>query len=235
MVNKDQIAYEMHEHFKNAVTGDPLDDYNDYTIDDQGLVHVHTDIQTQYPSKTGKLPVQFGEVAGDFLISRMNLTSLQGCPTWVYGNFDCSDNALTSLMHAPSKCEDLNCSRNKLTSLSHAPKVANEIDCSYNLLTDLTTCPGAPVVFAAYNPFEHFRNTSGDIKLITITYAPDLPLLGLLSVHHVEIFDPDTGEYMEPLSKMLNAHVGKGVSNKAAMLKCAAELIRAGYKGNAKW
>lgn len=235
MVNKDLIRRELLAHFRNAVTQDILDDYDDYEIDDQGIVNVHTDIQAIIPSVTGKLPVKFGEVQGDFLISKMQLTSLKGCPTWVYANFDCSENSLTSLMHAPTKCEDFICSRNKLTNLSHAPTVAKLFDCSYNLLTDLTTCPGAQEVFAAYNPFEHFRNTPGNIERVTITYKPNLPLLGLLSVHHVEIFDPDNGEYMEPLSKILNAHVGKGVINKAAMLKCAGELIRTGYKGNARW
>lgn len=235
MVNKHEIERQLHAHFWNANTSEPLDAYDDYEIDDQGLVHVHIDIIGHMPSVTGKLPVQFSEVDGDFLIHKMNLTSLVGAPIKVVGAFDCSENLLTSLLHAPTKCEDLNCSRNKLTNLTHAPMVANSIDCSYNLLTDLTTCPGAQDVFAAYNPFEHFRNTPTDIERVTITYAPNLPLLGLLSVHHVEVFDPDTGEYKEDLSKILNAHVGKGVLNKAAMLKCAGELIKAGYKGNARW
>jgi hypothetical protein len=235
MVNKDLIARELYEHFWNANTNMPLDRYDDYEIDDQGLVHVHVDIQSVAPSISGRLPVQFSEVDGDFLIINMNLTSLVGAPTHVEGIFDCSHNLLMSLEHAPKTCGYFNCQGNKLTHLAHAPQGANSIDCSKNLLTDLSTCPGSQDVFAAYNPFETFKDTPTDVERVTITYAPNLPLLGLLTMHHVEIFDPDNGEYKEDLSKILNAHVGKGVSNKASMLKCAGELIKSGYKGNARW
>lgn len=234
MVNQDQIHQDLHWYFEDANTEMPLQE-DQYQIDDQGVVHVHADVLRIRRSVDGALPVQFGRVNGDFLVHDMSLTSLVGAPHIVLGAFNCSQNLLTSLMHAPRTCENMDCSHNKLTNLSHAPIVSNSLDCSYNLLTDLTTCPGAQDVFAAYNPFEHFRNTPGDIERVTITYKPNLPLLGLLSVHHVEIFDPDNGEYMEPLSKILNAHIGKGVTNKVAMLKCAGELIKAGYKGNARW
>ncbi len=235
MVNTDKIQLDLLWYFQDANTELPLHE-SQYEIDPDGVVHViRTDIQRNRVSLTGLLPVQFGEVEGDFLISNMNLTSLKGCPRHVDGNFDCSENSLTSLQHAPSTCEDLDCSRNKLTTLHHAPVVANSISCSHNLLTDLSTAPGAQDMFAAYNPFKTFRNMNKDIDRITITYDTNLPLLGLLSVRHVEIFDPDTGEYMDKLSKILNAHAGKGVDNKAQMLMCAAELVKAGYKGNAKW
>jgi hypothetical protein len=235
MVNKEEIAQELHAHFQNANTNQPLDDYDDYEIDQNGLVHVHTDIQSVAPSISGQLPVQFSVVDGDFLIRKMKLTSLVGAPTHVEGIFDCSHNLLTSLEHAPKTCADLLCQENQLTSLSHAPMAANSIDCSQNLLTDLSTCPRTRDVFAAYNPFENFRNTPTHIEKVTITYAPNLPLLGLLVAHHVDVFEPNTGEYMKPLTTILNDHVGKGVSNKAHMLKCAIELIKAGYKGNARW
>jgi len=235
MVNKHLIERDLHWYFQDANTELPL--YEDqYEIDDQGLVHViGTDIQRNRVSLTGLLPVQFGEVDGDFLVDEMNLKSLKGAPIRVWGRFSCNRNQLTHLAHAPAACEDFSCSHNKLVNLTHAPQVANTITCDHNMLTDLAECPPAKEVFAAYNPFVHFKHTPDHIEQLTITYEVNLPLLGLLSVHHVEIFDPDTGEYMEPLSQILNNHTGKGAHNKAQMLKCAAELIKAGYKDNARW
>lgn len=235
MVNKALIRRELLAHFRNGVTQDMLDDHDDYQIDDQGIVHVHTDIQAIIPSVTGKLPVQFGEVQGDFLISSMHLHTLAGAPTRVEGLFNCSKNRLTSLQHAPTSCKYLDCSHNELTNFLHVPQVSHTITCNNNLLTTLKDCPAALDVFAAYNPFESMKHTPGHIELLTITWRPTLPLLGVLAVHHVEIFDPDTGEYLDDLSSILNGHMGNGVIHKAAMLKCAAELIRAGYKENARW
>jgi hypothetical protein len=235
MVNVKQIKQALHDYFWDANTERPLDEDN-YRIDDTGRVHVvFADVQGLRKSATGKLPVQFGQIGGDFIIEDMELRTLEGAPTRVQGRFNCSHNKLTTLQHAPVKCIQLDCSNNKLMNLAHAPQVVSSVSCDNNLLQDLHNCPEASDVFAAYNPFTTLRNIPAGIELLTITYAPDLPLLGVLSVHHVEIFDPDTGEYLDSLSKILNAHMGKGEINKATMLKCAGELIKAGYKGNAKW
>jgi hypothetical protein len=235
MVNKTQIEKDLRWYFEDALTELPLDD-SKYKIDDQGLVHVFADVRRAWVSLDGKLPVKFGHVQGDFLIPKMNLTSLLGAPHTIKGKFDCSNNLLTAFEHdAPYACADLYCSHNKLTDLKHAPKSVNTITCDNNLLTNLTTCPAAIDVFAAYNPFKNFRNTPDHIQVLTITYEPDLPLLGLLSVPHVEIFDPITGEYDETLTNIINKYTHNGSTIKSHMLQCAAELIRAGYKGNARW
>jgi hypothetical protein len=235
MVNKTQIEQDLHWYFEGALTDQPLDDFQ-YKIDEQGLVHVFADVRRARVSLDGKLPVKFGHVQGDFLIPEMNLISLQGAPQTVKGKFDCSNNLLTTLEHdAPYACADLYCSHNKLTDLKYAPKSVNTITCDNNLLTNLSTCPAAIDVFAAYNPFKNFRNTPDHIQELTITYEPDLPLLGLLCVPHVEIFDPIIGEYKENLTSIINKFSHKSDGMKARMLQCAAELIRAGYKGNARW
>ena len=47
---------------------------------------------------------------GDIIdISMTNLTSLEGCPPIVIGNFDCSNNKITSLKYAPKNVKHLNC------------------------------------------------------------------------------------------------------------------------------
>ena len=86
-----------------------------------------------------KIPVQFGEVSGDFICSYNKLTSLQGAPSKVSGVFFCNSNKLTSLQGAPSEVSgDFYCNNNNLTSLQGAPsKVSGDFHCSNNKLTSL--------------------------------------------------------------------------------------------------
>lgn len=69
---------------------------------ENGLVDVDGDVFI--PSalvKTGKLPVYFGKVIGDFNCRSNMLTTLEGCPYWVGLDFNCRNNHLTSLKYAP--------------------------------------------------------------------------------------------------------------------------------------
>jgi hypothetical protein len=65
-----------------------------------------------------QLPLTFNEVSGNFICSRNNLTTLEGCPKEVHF-FSCGDNKLTSLEHSPKIAEgDFYCYYNdNLTSL----------------------------------------------------------------------------------------------------------------------
>jgi len=73
--------------------------------------------------KDGKFKIKFGKVKGDFDCSNNKLTSLEGAPKYVGGNFYCSHNQLTSLEEAPERVEGgFYCSNNKLTSLEGAPE-----------------------------------------------------------------------------------------------------------------
>ena len=76
---------------------------------------------------------------GDFDCSNQQLTSLNGAPSEVNGDFRCLDNQLTSLEGAPSEVDgDFNCSRNELTSLKGAPsEVGGSFVCYRNQLTSL--------------------------------------------------------------------------------------------------
>lgn len=49
----------------------------------------------------GKIPVSFGKVTGNFSMSSNQLVTLEGCPCWVGGNFNCIDNNITNLKYAP--------------------------------------------------------------------------------------------------------------------------------------
>jgi hypothetical protein len=72
-------------------------------------------------------------------VSFKNLTSLEGAPKEVGGNFFCSFNQLTSLKDAPSKVGgSFSCLYNQLTSLEGAPEEINgAFNCHDNKLTSL--------------------------------------------------------------------------------------------------
>ena len=114
-------------------------------------------------TKYGDLTKQ--DYAGDIDVSGLGLTSLEGAPIRVYGNFICSNNKLTSLKHAPILVEltfdccgnlltsleggpvegiqeNYACINNQLTTLKGAPeKVGGGFYCSSNKLTSLKYCP----------------------------------------------------------------------------------------------
>ena len=234
MVNKFQIEQDLWRYFEDGETEESLTS-EQYTIKDNGVVNVDAYVARRRSVASGILPVKFGYVQGGCSFSEMNLRTLRGSPHSVNGDFDCSHNNLVNLMYAPKHLADsLRCSNNQLTSLTGCPQVPGELDCSSNKLTDLSTSPPVRVCWATLNPFQHFRNTPGHIHEVDITYAPDLPMLGLLSVHKVEVYDPETGGLMEQLSEILTAHCGKGVWHKKNALACAIDLTKAGFKSNAR-
>jgi hypothetical protein len=81
-------------------------------------------------------------VRGNLSLRHFGLTSLLGCPKYVSGGFDCSDNQLKTLEGAPQEVGDFNCSDNNLTSLEGVPqKVERHFVCSNNKLKNLFGAP----------------------------------------------------------------------------------------------
>ena len=73
-----------------------------------------------------KLPFRFRKVKGDFDCSENYLTTLDGAPETVSGGFFCEYNNLTTLKGAPNTVGGVfNCSHNNLTSLVGLPKRLN--------------------------------------------------------------------------------------------------------------
>ena len=91
----------------------------------------------------GKLKVKFNKAKYAFDCSAIGLTSLEGCPKEVGGQFTCEDNELVSLEGGPKTAGSYNCEFNKLTSLKGAPeKVKYDFNCSNNkTLKSLEGCP----------------------------------------------------------------------------------------------
>ena len=88
-MNKDEIKEWLDSHkIKNYTINDDL------TVDVNGSVSLfwrHLDC----------IPVQFGNVTGDFWCSKNNLKSLKGAPSSVGGHFECWCNKLESLDYLP--------------------------------------------------------------------------------------------------------------------------------------
>lgn len=90
-----------------------------------------------------KLPLKFNYVSDYFDCGFNKLTSLEGSPKEVGGNFYCNNNKLTTLKSGPLKVgEGFHCSHNKLTTLVGSPReVGGDFNCSNNKLTSLEYAP----------------------------------------------------------------------------------------------
>lgn len=103
---------------------------------------------------------------------------------------------------------------------------------------NMTSLQGAPVhvggvcVFSSQSlkSLEHLPESYGNLRL---RYTPHLPMLRLVMAHNVYwSFPPGGSDKGLYATAIVNKYQGKG---KAGVIKCAAELIKAGYKENARW
>jgi hypothetical protein len=141
----------------------------------------------------------------------------------VGGDFDVVNTGLTTLVGAPHTVGDtFMCSANKLTTLEHGPQ---KVRYGYVIGTNpLINLEGFP--------------TSNAPDMVSMYYMPHLPLLKLLSCEQIRLYPPadrDTDAEqlkVDQIIAILDKHKGSG---KPGALKCAGELIRAGFKENARW
>jgi hypothetical protein len=92
-----------------------------YTINGDGSIDVNGNVYLHYRALK-ELPLRFGKVRGDFNCTANAITSLVGCPTNVGGSFYCQDNNITSLEGCPTEVGGcFHCHYNELTSLVHFP------------------------------------------------------------------------------------------------------------------
>ena len=129
------------------------------------------------------------------------------------------------------------CANKGLTTLQGAPQeVGSSFNCLYNQLTDLQ---GAPLhvggdFYCASNPLTTFNGMPETIKGSFVgPYGKHLPLLRTLNCQdRIQLISATEELTPEIVPQILNRHTGKG---RASALKAAGELIRAGYKENARW
>jgi hypothetical protein len=229
MMTDDEIRDNLNKYFE--VTGN-------ISIEN-GLVSCKGNVLLQLLPPVSKLPVQFKSVGGDFYCGNNKLKSLAGAPQSVGGNFGCSYNPqLESLTGAPQSVGgSFQCINNKLKSLTGAPQsVGGDFDCGNNKLLSLT---GAPrVVGGQFSCWGNsLQSLSGAPHLIDgkfwLTYADNLPLLPLLNISGVTefVFKNKLGQTNQDLSVILNRWANTGTRG---MVPCAMEMIKAGYRSNAK-
>jgi hypothetical protein len=131
-----------------------------------GEIDVEGSFINNTDNKLGFRGVKFGVVDGNFDIRNSGLTSLEGAPREVGGNFYCMGNkGLTSLEWAPQKVgENFGVNSNGLTSLKWSPLVVNgTFSCPRN---ELKTLEGAP------NKVRDEFNCS-DNPLVSLLGAPE--------------------------------------------------------------
>lgn len=202
-------------------------------IHENGVVDVEGNVRLT--SLWPKMPVQFGKVSGFFLCSDKNLTTLAGCPQYVGDNFDCSSNMLTSLEFAPMHVgKNYKCANNQLTSLLHVPeKITGTFNCSKNQLVNLTHAPThvQDDMSCYHNPFLNLDGAPTHVgRSWWLTYDAHLPLLRTLVGSKMEFMNMNPES--DQVAEILNKHMGQG---KAGAIKAAVELVRAGFKENARW
>jgi hypothetical protein len=125
--------------------------------------------------------------------------------------FACYEKSLTTLIGSPRRVGgDFTCWENALITLQGAPDyVGGNFWCNTHKLVSLQ---GAPA---------HVGGT------FFCTYNAHLPLLRLSMYNRVLI-----SHAPDPVKEIMDKYVGQG---KVGALKAAAELIKAGYKDNARW
>jgi len=104
---------------------------NNYTINEDGSIDVDGDVNLTRKSLIN-IPLKFRNVSY-FYCDNNQLTSLEGCPQSVVGDFTCHNNQLTSLKGCPQSVGVLNCRYNQLTSLEGCPEIiGGNIFCQFN-------------------------------------------------------------------------------------------------------
>ena len=150
------------------------------------------------------------DVDGDVVLKRGNTKKLPVKFGTVSGYFYCYGKNLVSLSGSPRHVGgDFDCYDNQLTSLEGAPNhVGDVFRCVYNPLTSLE---GAP---------DH-------VHMFSCSYSKLLPVLRLIAYPYVTLLGSPS-----EVEDIIIKYAGQG---KPGALRAAAELIRAGYKENARW
>jgi hypothetical protein len=73
------------------------------------------------------------------------------------------------------------------------------------------------------------------INKIELDWVPNLPLLRLLIAKVRVDFMNDLNENAVEVTKIMNHHIKTYSNLKERIIKCQYALIKAGFKGNAKW
>ena len=113
-----------------------------YKINDDNTIDVYQDVDLQGMTLV-QIRIPFRNIYGNFNCNNNKLTSLIYSPKYVSGFFNCSNNELTSLNGCPKKINgDFICVFNKIESLKYGPEiVGGSYVCGGNKITSLEFLP----------------------------------------------------------------------------------------------
>lgn len=114
------------------------------------IVDVHDSVDISFLNLS-KIHVKFNKIYGNFNCSNNKLKTLLGCPDEVKGTFSCFNNKLKNLEYSPKIVhKDYICFSNQLASLYGAPhEIPGDFYCSFNQLLSLEYSP--KIVKGDYN------------------------------------------------------------------------------------
>jgi hypothetical protein len=162
-------------------------------------------------------------IAPRIACSSRYLTKLINMPKFCYTTLRCIENELTSFDGIPLGITELFIQDNQLRSLEGLPNTLGILDCSDNPLETLAGLENSKEIYA-----------------LRLSYDPNLPLLRTLSLTDKNakiIFPGGEGSLkgQQVVEEILNHHIKTYPNIKERIYKCQYALIKAGYKGNAKW
>lgn len=146
-----------------------------YEIDDSLVVNVNNTVNISQ-KKLPYLPVQFGEIKGDFIVFNSGLRTCLGMPFIVRGGVYASQNKLKTLEDSPLVIErDYHVGRNQLTTIKGVPdKIGGDFVLSSNKIKNFKFMPSYiggdffcyknPIPFSQYEKLESV--IGGDITFV---------------------------------------------------------------------
>jgi len=212
----------------------------DWEVDADGSVNVNGNVE--YKTQINQLRVQFGTVSGHFTRSRQTpqnprLTSLMGFPRKVDGGVSVARSRIKDLTHAPNQVGGsfyaYHC--DNLQSLHGAPRWVGGNFLAYKCA--LTSLKGAPLVVkgafdVSENPLENYDHVPEGCASVSLSYNKHAPILRLLVYPEVHFKFDQTPEPHPAVNEIMHKYAGQG---KTGAIRAAAELIKAGYRENARW
>ena len=205
MIDQQKILQTFRQHFHYS---------GEVTVDRDGLISCTKDVKLSRTYQGDRLPCAFKKVDGRFSCSNSRLQTLVGAPLHVGLSFSCSNSQLKTLQGAPRACRDFFVQENQLDTLKGGPHdVRGNYWCYNNPLTSLEGI--------AHHIGEQFW----------CDFTPDLGLLRILATGSKDFYDKDYAQ-RRPIT-IINKYLEMG-GGWNRMVPCAREMIRAGFRGNAK-
>lgn len=163
----------------------------DYVITQDMKVNVDHDVDLRNKNLT-HIPIQFGEIEGNFLVSHNQLTDLKGFPQKVDRVLDFSHNQIVSLEGFPKSVRGaINANNNQINSFKGIHYwIEDDLDISHNNLTHLEGSPN--YIFGlfniGFNKIKNFKNLAPNVSYLYCEGNPIESFIELRDIKDLETF-----------------------------------------------